>query len=72
MTSAPSLRFAVLGSPVSHSRSPAMHAAAYRALGLPHVYERLETSAAELAPRVDALRRGDLAGGQGGGRRTFH
>jgi shikimate dehydrogenase len=56
------LRFAVIGSPIAHSKSPAMHGAAYRALGLPHVYEKLETSAAELPDRVDALRRGDFAG----------
>jgi shikimate dehydrogenase len=56
------LRFAVIGSPVAHSRSPAMHAAAYRALGMPHTYEKLETSAAELPARVAALRRGELAG----------
>lgn len=56
------LRFAVIGSPIAHSKSPAMHMAAYRSLGLPHVYEKLETSEAELAGRVDALRRGDFAG----------
>jgi shikimate dehydrogenase len=56
------LRFAVIGSPVGHSRSPAMHEAAYRALGLPHVYEKIETSADELPARVDALRRGEFAG----------
>jgi shikimate dehydrogenase len=55
-------RFAVIGSPVAHSRSPAMHAAAYRALGLPHSYDKLETSAADLADRVAALRAGALAG----------
>lgn len=56
------LRFAVIGSPVAHSRSPGMHGAAYRALGLPHVYEKIETSADELAARVDALRAGTFAG----------
>ena len=56
------LKFAVLGSPIAHSKSPAMHGAAFRALGLPHTYERLETSAAELPSRVTALRRGDYAG----------
>ena len=33
------LRFAVVGSPIAHSKSPAMHGAAFRALGLPHTYE---------------------------------
>ncbi len=56
------LRFAVIGSPVAHSKSPAMHEAAYRALGLPHSYEKLETTAEELPARVDALRTGTLAG----------
>ena len=39
-----------------------MHMAAYRALGLPHTYEKLETTAAELGERVEALRRGEFAG----------
>lgn len=56
------LRFAVIGSPVAHSRSPAMHTAAYRALGLPHVYEKIETSAEELPARIAALRDGTFAG----------
>lgn len=55
-------RFAVIGSPVAHSKSPAMHAAAYRALGLPHVYEKLETRPEELAGRVAELRAGAYAG----------
>ncbi|MDO5053227.1 MAG: shikimate dehydrogenase, partial [Pseudoclavibacter sp.] len=33
-------RLAVLGDPVGHSRSPALHAAAYAALGLPWRYGR--------------------------------
>ena len=56
------LRFAVIGSPVAHSRSPAMHGAAFRALGLPHTYEKIETSAEDLPARVDALRAGTFAG----------
>lgn len=55
-------RFAVIGSPVAHSKSPLMHAAAYRALGMSHVYEKVETPAEELAERVEALRRGDFDG----------
>jgi shikimate dehydrogenase len=49
-------RFAVVGDPVAHSKSPAMHAAAYRALGLPHVYEAVRATADEL-PRVVAMLR---------------
>ncbi|BBY61362.1 shikimate dehydrogenase [Mycolicibacterium sarraceniae] len=43
---------AVLGSPVAHSKSPLLHLAAYRALGLADwTYERLECTADEL-PRL--------------------
>jgi shikimate dehydrogenase len=42
-------RFAVTGDPVAHSASPVMHAAAFRALGLPHTYEAVRSTAAELA-----------------------
>jgi shikimate dehydrogenase len=51
-------RFAVIGDPVGHSKSPAMHAAAYRALGLPHVYEAVRATAEEVPRVVDALRQG--------------
>jgi shikimate dehydrogenase len=45
-------RAAVLGSPIKHSKSPQLHLAAYRALGLRDwTYERIECSADEL-PRV--------------------
>lgn len=44
---------AVLGSPVQHSRSPDLHRAAYAALGLDGwTYDRLETTAEEVATRV--------------------
>ena len=37
-------RLAVLGSPIAHSKSPALHAAAYRELGLDWQYERIEAT----------------------------
>ena len=55
-------RFAVVGDPVAHSKSPAMHAAAFRALGLPHVYEAVRASADELPQVVRALREGRYDG----------
>lgn len=51
--------FAVLGSPIEHSKSPAIHAAAYRALGLDWGYSRFQLEAAGLA---EFLRNTDLAG----------
>jgi shikimate dehydrogenase len=42
-------RLAVLGSPIAHSKSPALHAAAYRVLGLDWSYTALETTEASLA-----------------------
>jgi shikimate dehydrogenase len=56
------LRFAVVGDPIAHSKSPAMHAAAYRALGLPHSYEAIRAGADELAGVVAALRAGTFHG----------
>jgi shikimate dehydrogenase len=44
---------AVLGSPVAHSRSPQLHLAAYRALGLTDwTYDRIECTADKLPPLV--------------------
>jgi len=50
-------RLAVLGHPVSHSRSPAMQTAALEALGLggEWSYEAIDVEAAELADRVRGL-----------------
>lgn len=57
------LRFAVLGHPIGHSVSPAMHRAALAALGLPHTYEAIDVpDDAALDARIDELRRGLLAG----------
>ena len=47
---------AVLGSPVAHSRSPQLHLAAYRALGLDDwTYERIECTADELPTLVSGF-----------------
>jgi shikimate dehydrogenase len=49
-------RAAVLGSPISHSRSPQLHLAAYRALGLTDwTYDRIECTADELPALVGGL-----------------
>ena len=49
-------RAAVLGSPVSHSRSPQLHLAAYRALGLDDwTYDRIECTAEELPALVGSF-----------------
>ncbi|MFC8530477.1 shikimate dehydrogenase [Nocardia sp. NPDC057227] len=48
-------RAAVLGSPIAHSRSPQLHLAAYRALGLDWSYERIECDAAALPGLVAGL-----------------
>lgn len=49
------LRAAVLGSPIAHSKSPALHRAAYAAAGLPWRYDAIEVSAADLPDFMDAL-----------------
>jgi shikimate dehydrogenase len=47
---------AVLGSPIAHSRSPQLHLAAYRALGLDGwTYDRIECTADELPGLVGGL-----------------
>lgn len=54
--------FAILGDPVVHSLSPAMHNAAFHALGLEAVYVPLRAAAAEVPLLLRALAR---AGGGG-------
>jgi shikimate dehydrogenase len=49
------LRFAVLGHPIAHSRSPKMHAANFAALGIPASYEAFDVTEAQLAAKLDAL-----------------
>ena len=57
------LTFVLLGHPVGHSVSPAIHGAAYRALGAPHRYEVRDCPTPEhVRAQVGALRAGELAG----------
>lgn len=57
-------RLAVVGQPISHSRSPAMHTAALAALGLAGewTYEALELAPHELEVRLRELAHADFAG----------
>jgi shikimate dehydrogenase len=57
-------RLAVLGHPVSHSRSPAMHSAALRALGMDRdwSYEAIDISPDGLAERLREMAAADFAG----------
>jgi shikimate dehydrogenase len=57
-------RLAVLGHPVAHSRSPAMHAAAFEALGIAGEwsYEAIDVSVGEFESRVRALAAEGYAG----------
>lgn len=49
-------RAAVLGSPIGHSKSPQLHAAAYRYLGLDIRYEAIDVTAAELPALMQQIR----------------
>lgn len=49
--------FVLLGSPVEHSLSPALHDAAFRALGVDAVYAAVETEAAEVEAVMRAVAR---------------
>ena len=49
------VKAAVLGSPVSHSLSPVLHNAAYRALGLDHSYSAIEVAEPELGEFLETV-----------------
>jgi shikimate dehydrogenase len=57
-----SLRFAVLGDPIEHSRSPAIHTAALDHFGIDGTYVAIRAGASELADAVQELRDGRLDG----------
>ncbi|MCS6900177.1 MAG: shikimate dehydrogenase [Myxococcales bacterium] len=57
------LRFAVVGHPIQHSASPAMHMAALRAMGLPHLYEAIDCPTRASFERIlGLLKRGYFGG----------
>lgn len=49
-------RLGVIGDPVAHSLSPALHQPALDQLGVPAIYERWHTLAADVPGRVESLR----------------
>jgi shikimate dehydrogenase len=55
-------RLGVIGDPVAHSLSPALHQPALDLLGIPASYERWQTSAADIPARVESLRAPDVLG----------
>lgn len=55
-------RVGLLGYPLSHSVSPAMHNAAFAALEFPGRYELLETPAEDLTAAVERLHQGEWMG----------
>lgn len=56
------MKFGVVGDPVSHSRSPAIHRAGFAAIGVDATYDFLPTPLDRFPTIVGQLRRGDLAG----------
>jgi shikimate dehydrogenase len=55
-------RFAVLGDPISHSRSPEIHTAMLEITGLQGSYERILADRAVLADTISGLRSGEWNG----------
>jgi shikimate dehydrogenase len=52
----------IIGDPVAHSLSPALHQPALDELGIPAAYERWHTTAADLPERLDRLRQPSVLG----------
>jgi shikimate dehydrogenase len=56
------MRFAVVGDPVEHSRSPAIHNAAFEVAGVDAAFDFMRVPSDRFEDVLDALRRGDLDG----------
>ena len=48
--------YCIIGDPVSHSLSPAMHNAAFKSLGLDSVYIAYKVAGIELEASIESLR----------------
>lgn len=55
-------RLGVIGDPVAHSLSPALHQPALDAIGIPAIYERWHTKPADLRERLQSCRLPDVLG----------
>jgi shikimate dehydrogenase len=62
MPEAQRLRLGVIGDPVEHSISPAMHQPALTAMDIPATYERWHTTLEDLPARIESLRAADVLG----------
>lgn len=62
MTDSPNIVALVVGSPVAHSLSPAMHNAEFRRRGERRIYAAREVARGELKAFIDSLRGGEVAG----------
>lgn len=58
----PKRKFALLGTPISHSLSPCLHNSAFAELGLPHHYGLLESQEADDPRVIDFIRSSEFGG----------
>lgn len=56
------MRFAIVGHPVAHSKSPRMHRAAYAAMGLDHTYDAIDVEPTDFERVFEWIRAGKLDG----------